>query len=475
MKTYEEITEDCAMLEADKRAELYHSKYKKYIESFERNAVWKKVKPITSFDVMNLGKMLESYDQVQQMCEADNSVGDLGVLPRIAHDVLTVSYGTSPLALVASVQNLSAERGFVLFKRVLAGTNKGNKTSGELMADARTGISEIPNAYAAGGIVTESIGTGDGIATSFTGNLANGPLRVRSLKVTTSSGLTAEDDGSGNVVGNGFADTSTITYGATPGYQIDFTAAPASAVTLTATYQINLELGTSTIPVVQTDLQDIDVRANPYTLKAEIGMFKAFKMAKEYGMQSAEDDMAQDLVNMLNVEVFGDLIRRANENKTGSDITFALATPSSVSDADHRQGFKLKLAAAESQLVSNAGRGTRSWYIGGVTFCEYCSTMPGWVGMYDGSTISGAHLYGTLDGIPVIRIPSDTSVIAANKAVVGYKGGQFDAALYYAPYMPLTTTGMLPTTNPLVRQRAVASWSAVGVGISEFLTGFSIQ
>jgi hypothetical protein len=476
MKTYEELSEDFALKEADNRAEFYHTKYKSHIESFEKNAVWKKCRPITSFDVVNLGKMLESYDMVQMMCEADNSVADLGVLPRIAHDVITVSYGTSPLALVASVQPLAAERGFVLFKRVLAGTTKGNKTAADIMADAREGIQEMPNAYASGGIITESWGTGDGSTTNFTGTASNTPLRARTIKVTTTVGsatITGEDNGAGAIVGAGFADSCTINV-ATGAFDLTFTTAPDNAATITTDYQINLELSTSTIPVVQTDLQDIDVRANPYVLKAEIGMFKAFKMAKEYGLQSAEDDMAQDLVNMLNVEIFGDLVRRANTAKQGN-TTFALATPSNISDADHRQGFKLKLAAAESTLVANAGRGTRSYYIGGVTFCEYCSTMPGWVGMYDGATIAGAHLYGTLDGIPVIRIPADTNVITAAKAVIGYKGSQFDAALYYAPYMPLTTTGMLPTTNPLVRQRAVASWSAVGVGVGQFLTGFSIE
>lgn len=474
MKNYEELCEDFAVQGADRQAENYHRKYKKQIESFEKNALWKKCRRITSFDVMNLGKMLESYDLVQRIAEADNSVGDLGVLPRIAHDVITVSYGTSPLALIASVQPLAAERGFVLFKRVLAGTAKGNKNDGELMADARTGIQEIPTGYAAGGIILETLGTGDGSTTNFASDLANGPLRLRSLKIVAGS-FTAEDDGSGNIVGNGFADSSTIAYDSTPAYSIDFTTAPANGVAIVAEYQINLELSSSTIADIETDLQDIDVRAHPYALRAQIGMFKAFKMAKEYGMAAAEDDMAQDLVNMLNVEILGDLIRQANTNKTGTDITFALSTPSNVSDSEHRLGFKLALAEAESQLVSNAGRGTRSFYLGGVTFCEYCSTQEGWVPMYDGSTIAGAHLYGTLDGIPVIRIPADTSVIAAKKAIIGYKGSQFDAALYFAPYMALTTTAMLPTANPLVRQRAAASWSAVGVGVAEFLTGFSIE
>lgn len=473
-KSYEDLAEEFQVFEADKQAEKYFSKYRSQIEDLENTALWKKVRPVNSYDILALGRMLESWDTVKMFHEADNSVADLGVLPRIAHDVITVSFGTSPMAIVASVQSIRSERGIVYFKRIIAGEARGNKLNDELMADARTGISEIPNAYAAAGIRSENWGTGDGSTVAFSGTASNTPLTPRRVVVTATVGgstITGESNGAGRIVGQGFADTSTIN-NTTGAYSLTFTTAPDNATTVSADYQVNFEAATN-VPVIQTDLQDIDVRAQPYALRTSMGMFKAFKMAQEYGMSASEDEMTQDLVNMLNIEIFGDLIRVADAAKLGN-ATFAKVGNVGFSAADHRMGFKLQLAEAETNLVGNAGRGTRSFYLGGRTFCEFCSTQPGWNLLYDGSSISGAHLYGTLDGIPVIRIPSDTNVISADKAIIGYKGSQFDAALYFAPYMPLVTTAMLPTTNVLVKQKAVASWSAVGVAVSQFLTGFEL-
>jgi hypothetical protein len=54
-----------------------------------------------------------------------------------------------------------------------------------------------------------------------------------------------------------------------------------------------------------------------------------------------------------------------------------------------------------------------------------------------GRTVPGPHFIGELDGIKVYRAPS----LPPKKALLGYKGNLFlDAALVYAPYMPIFTT-----------------------------------
>jgi hypothetical protein len=475
-KSLEELNEAFMLEAAANQAAMYHEKYKDKVELLENNAVWKKIRSVDDYDIIALGKMLDSWNLVEAFYEADNSVADLGVLPRIAHDVITVSMLTSPMAVVASIQPIEAERGFVLFERVLAGEARGNLTNEQVIASPQVGVQEIPSGYAAAGIIAESAGTGDGSTVAFASTLANIPVLPRRLSVNATVGAAAirgEDDGNGNIVGAGIADGSTINY-TTGVYSITFTTAPDNGTAVTIDYSVNFEAATN-VPAIETDLLDINVIARPYALRSSLGMFKAFKLAKEYGMGAAQDRMAQKLVDTLNIEMFGDLVRRATAVYANTGTTsFTKTTPSGISDVDHRRGMKLALATAESKIIAAAGRGTRSYYIGGTTFCEWCSTQVGWTLLYDGKSISGAHLYGTLDGVPVIRIPADTTIIGTDDAIVGYKGDQFDGALYYAPYMPLTTTGMIPTTNVLVQQRAVASWSAVGVATAQFLTKFSL-
>ena len=66
-------------------------------------------------------------------------------------------------------------------------------------------------------------------------------------------------------------------------------------------------------------------------------------------------------------------------------------------------------------------------------------------------------IYGTLDGITIIRIPNASS-LNANTMLCMYKGSSpFEAAMAYCPYMPLVVTTALPTgTNPLLNQKAAA-------------------
>jgi len=209
-----------------------------------------------------------------------------------------------------------------------------------------------------------------------------------------------------------------------------------------------------------------------YALKSTIGTLKAFALRKRFG-QIAEDEMAIDLTNAINSEVFGDMARKMYSNAVGN-TNWSSAIPSGISEADHRKSLRFSLTEADSVLVGNAGRGTVSWVLGGKTVIRYLSDLPGYVKLYDGNSVSGAHLHGTLDGMPVIRI-TDTNVIPAAKAVLGFKGlSAFEAAAVYTPYMPLTSTAMLPMTNPLVSQRAAAVWAGVDILVKNFLTVLTI-
>lgn len=460
--------------DVDDVAEYYRSKYTSQIDKLESRSAVSKVRTVTAFDVRALGMMLEQWDNVMEYAEADSSIADLGVLPRIAHDVISVSYGTNPATIVASTQPIEEELGLVYYKSVKAKNTAGNFVEDETIADPRTGLPKVPRGYASSMILAEDWGTADGSLTNFAGTASNTPIRPSTVTIKATIGAAeqiATDDGNGKLIGAAVDGGSTIDY-ASGAFSITWSAPPDNATTVSADYAINLEAAAD-INSIGMDLASARVQAQTYALKGTLGMLKTFAFRKRFG-KIGEDELALDLVNVLNAEVFGDLVRKMSAAAKGN-TTWSKSIVAGVSAKDHRDSFKFSLATAESVLVGNAGRGARSFYIGGITFCEYVSTLPGWTLLYDGATISGAHLYGTLDGLPVIRVPLDATLISPDEAVVGFKGmGAFEAAAVIAPYMALTVTSMLPTANPLVSQRAAATWVAVEVLIPEFLTKFTL-
>ena len=133
---------------------------------------------------------------------------------------------------------------------------------------------------------------------------------------------------------------------------------------------------------------------------------------------------------------------------------------------EHKQELKDVISRAEGTLFANAGRGVVNYIIAGVTACGILSNLPGFVkSQFSGS---GPHVYGTLDGISIIRSPLTTT----NYMYPVYKGtGFFDAPIVYSPYMPLFVTNTLPTPNNLLSKSGIAAvWAGLKVVVPQFCT-----
>ena len=180
------------------------------------------------------------------------------------------------------------------------------------------------------------------------------------------------------------------------------------------------------------------------------------------------------LVSAINSEITRSLIKLLEANSTGPTTLFPKTPPAGVSFFEHKQTFKDSLAEAESVMLGNAGRGMISSIVAGRDVCAILGTLPGFVKLSDGSTI-GSHIYGTLDGATVVRVPYD-EVLDTNRALLLYKGtSPFEAPAVYAPYMPLVVTTALPTgANPLLNQKAAAVWSAIESLVPNFITTLDV-
>ena len=456
----------------ERGAENYFNKYRDQMESLQSKSPLSKMRTITAFDIYQLGSMLESCDEFFAMCEADGSNGDLGIIPRIAYDVVSLSYGTSPMSIVATTQTIQEEQGVVYYKNVVAQSNLGNMTAGQSIYSA-TAAPKFPIGYS-DQVVSESCGNTTSSAGPYSGTLTYVPLRPYTLSIVVADtvAITLTDDGNGNLVGVG--GYGTILYSGTSqgAYSFTLLGAPTSGKTITASYMCQIEAKTD-VPIAQYELVSKPIMARVYALKSTFGMLKSFQLRKRFGVV-AEDEATIDLTNAINIEIFGDMLRKMLAATVGN-TTWASTPPTGVSLFEHYQTFKYSLNAAENVMVTNAGRGTKSFMIAGSTACGIIQSLPGFTMMFDGNSISGAHMFGTLDGVPVIRVPV-AALMPANKVIIGYKGvSAFEAAAVYAPYMPLTVTSVLPTPNPILQQKAAAVWAAVDVLVPNFLTLLTIS
>lgn len=448
-------------------AEKYWDKYADQMHLLEDSQLGK-LKTLSAFDFYAVGKMLEQWEFVNQnaLHEA-GSTNTLGVLPKIAYDVITVSYGSSILPLIASVQPIEEERGIVYFENIKFSTTKGSHTAGDVQVNPKTGA-VTPQAYASNSVASEVVATSVNSTLGYTFTLAQKPIRKQTLKITFSSTIWAQDDAKGNLLGIGLSGSVNYVTGVVT---VNFSSNPGAGTSILADYQINYELA-STLPQIEPFMDSTDVMARIYVLKGLVGMFQSFGMKKRFGL-AAEEELGKRLVQSINAEIGGDAVRKLVAMAVGN-TTWDSTKAANISEWEHRQGMSLYLSELENVLVGNAGRGAISVYVGGRDFCTKISALNGFTKIADPAAL-GPQVYGTYNGITVIRV-NDANIMAASEAVGLYKGtSPWEAPVVYAPYMPLITTDMMPEgTNPLASQRAAASWVALKELVPNFVTKFTV-
>jgi hypothetical protein len=77
--------------QAEQAANRYYKKYRSHMEMLEGHSLLSKVRQITPYDFYALGKQLENFEIYKQLCEDDGSLSQLGKIPNVAFDVITVA------------------------------------------------------------------------------------------------------------------------------------------------------------------------------------------------------------------------------------------------------------------------------------------------------------------------------------------------------------------------------------------------
>lgn len=465
------------LIKIKKIAEQYHERYRKQMDLLESKSILAKVKgSIDYYDVYALGKQLESFEYYKAMCEEQGNVNLLGKLPDVAFDVIAAVHGQSIIPIIASVQPIEEERGTVYFKNVRAANTKGQQTANDVLVDPRRQVI-TPVGYSSNALNNVVVATSVALQVAYNFTLAGAPLKAESLVLLLgATNVAGKDIGAagpstahiGQIWGNGISGTVNYITGAV---SVTLAADPGAGVSLFASYQQNYELAAD-LPQIDTFFDNKAIFAQVYALKGTIGMLQSFGMSKRFGM-AAEDELAKDLVQEINREIGGDLIRKLKASAPGPTVTFSRTAPAGVSYFEHKQTYVDKLAEAEKNLVALAGRGSIKILIVGKTHAQTIQTLPGFQKMYDGNSL-GAHVFGTFMGMTIVRV-TESNILGDEEGLGIWQGPTpFEAAAIYAPFMPLAVTGTLPISpNPLQSMKAAAVWAGVDSVVPNFITKFN--
>lgn len=462
------MNENQIIQKMDRNVNTWANRFPAQMEALEKSPI-SRVRSLTSFDYCTLGEMLGQFENYAEWVKESGTVADLGKLPTVALDIITAAYGASIIPLVCSVQPIEEQRGTIYFKQVKAVTTRGNVTADQILRNPLAQPDVMAEGYAGEKISTTATISGTALANTVTPSPAV-VVRPNSFKITsiTRSGvavgtpaIVGMDDGNGNILGIGLSGTITYSTGA---FTINLAAAPVNGDVINYTFGTDFEAG-STYAKINPSLGTASIDAEIFVLGSELGMFKAFSMQKRFG-KMAEDEMITDLTNEITAEIGHTAISRLIANTAGG--TNWSKTHVGYSWQEHKQQLKDKISEVEGLILQASGRGVVNYLIAGSNACAILSNLPGFT--KSAMTGSGPQLYGTLDGVTVIRTPASA---LTNRIYCTYKGnGYFDAPIVYSPYMPLFVSNTLPLPgNVLVKQGIAAVWAGLQVVVPTF-TGY---
>jgi hypothetical protein len=476
------INEEMLQEQMETKADRYLQKYENVFAATALSPNFAGKRKFSKYDAFQLGEQIEKYKQYEAFVvnEAGASATDLGTLPTLAVDLVAAVYGTSIAPLLASLQNIEDQQGLVYFKQVVVGTTLAGRTAGDVFANATQGIVNDLSAYAGERVTAELLGTGNGSLTSFTGTTARFPIRSTFQATVQTTGragadVTATlDPATGNLLSAGAIISGNVNF-TTGAYTITFSTALTNAATVTINYFVDFEQATD-IPDVNLSLTTLSVNAEIIALKQPITSFKTFAFNKRFGKLADEEalaDLTGALADIDSRKTIAALIAAPNQP---SALTFDATVPSGVSKFEARQGFRYTLLAADAAINQAAGRGVANRHVGGYNYCQYVAALPGFT-LAPNNQAVGPHVYGYLDGIPVIRTKYITETTTTGVGYVSYlnPSSPFESPVVVSTYMPLFITSTIQNgANPFRSQRAAAMWKSYNGVVGQFVIKINI-
>jgi len=456
------LHENLMAQQATADADFFAERYPDQIKALCEDSPLAKIRGVTPLDVQNVGQQLLMFESYVNYVNEIGTSADLGTLPNIALDIITGSYGASIIPLIASTQNLQEERGLVYFKTFRAENTRGNVTAGQTIRDPRSATQAYQQGYAGEIIGPEAVSSTTAGTMTYNIGLGFSPVRPKTLKLTIPAlGIEAVDNGEGRLLGINCQGTINYATGAIVLQLQNVT--PVTGDDIICEWGTDFEID-GNVPRMNIVIDSIDVKAEIFALRGQTGLFKNFAMRKRFG-KMADQEMVNDLTNELTAELNYKATNLYLANAQG-ETAFNPKPADGVSFFEHKQEFLDKISQAEVSILDRAGKGRVNVFLCGTEVCSLFSNMPKFVRSNIDS--DGPHVYGSYDGMTVIRCPQFPRL----EAVALYRGpGMFDTGLVYAPYMPLFIGSTIPSPDNILMNEAVAAiWVAFKMVVANYCT-----
>lgn len=450
----------------DDIANIYFDKYRNQIDAYISQGIHSKInESVSPWEVAALGQQLDQFRNYQNFCENNANLAALGVIPQIALDVITASVGTSIIPLLASVQPMREEHGIVYYKQIRSVNAAGGYDANGVITDPLS--RDNPGDGTFGTMrKQETLGELEDAATTFAGNVGALPLRPGFIEINIPGVGSGRDDFNGKILGFGFSGTVNYETGA---INLTFEQEATEGTPVQIIYDIDID-STGHLDKIKGSLLSKDIRARVWALAADVGAFASFAFNQRFG-RSAVDEVAQDLTSELTRTLNTAVIKELFGNSVGN-VTWDAKPTQYVSYAEHKLTFVDSIAQAEKNLHMNSGANSANRYICGAGAAAILRGMPNFQLAANASTVS-VGLYGTLDGIPVVRA---TGVMPDNEMLVlSNADNYFNAPLAYAPFMPLMVTNTVQSVNnPFSSTQAAGVWAGLTTLNKNLITKLTI-
>ena len=510
--------EELSNAKYDRIVESYEARYGKQFEKLAKSQSFKG--SLSKNDMFNLGAQLDNYKKYESYVAENSSASSLGVLPRVALDLISATYALSIAPQLASVQTLDEAQGLIYFKKTF--------THGYPLT-AQNGLPALPEERWMGadgkfegeqsfnGAWKKWLDSRPRPATGAGDTLTPETLTAKNFDAITFNALKGwQSSPTGYMSERQFVavdgNTATIKYGvgnlrwntpinirlvAQDGKVEDIvglTAGPGQLptfygkVAVTAAqsgkdivlsgfdgyqgmvaYDVDFEKAPD-VPAIEYGLDTKVVSAEIIGLKEMLGTFKSFQFNKRFG-KAASDEVLADLTGHMAMaeseKVLAAYVQSANK---WAPLTWDLNKPNTISEYEHRQSFLYVIQAASAAIGARAGKVYANKIVAGYVACQYIASLPGFRPAPQ-TNLVGPHVYGTLEneGITVIR---SNTIVAPNEVICAYSSDNspFEAPVVCATYMPVFLTDTMPVAdNPFQTQRAIASWKAIEPVVAEFV------
>jgi len=402
----------------------------------------------------NVRKQIYGMDEATRMTQ-------IGSYEKFIFPVIRAAYANLVLDELVSVQPMDARVGMVFYMDAIFDSTKGSVSRGDRMFHATAGPSDALH-YADEVVDAETVGTGNGSTSSFSGNLSWLPIIPGTVEFGDGS-QEVSDDGNGNLQGDCYSG-GTINY-VTGAYSFQFLSAPADGATITAAYQYNSECVTP--PAVAIQLTSSPVVARPHRLSAEWCVEAAQDLKSYHGMD-AEAEITSFAANEIQKEICYTVINQLYQSAGAGNVTWSRTPATGVQWYYHKKSFIDTILTASGNIFQATQRDQATWMCCGVSVGTLLKGMEEFKPSTVPSGTVGMRYIGDLVGIKVYECP----FMSTNNFLLGRKGtSALDTGFIYAPYLGLFTTPTIMLQDMKARKGMMLSAAKKMTDSGQFATG----